>query len=173
MPRSTLLHSLLLGAGFGAAVVLGQYLPMLLPQGQAGRLHAQGRWPVNAPADPSPVPTLGEDEPIVYPEDTGGSSSATNGFLAVTGSYGVGTSVLYLVDTQSRQMAVYEARGGAPGQRRLVLVGARRIDLDLQLRGYNDQSEYDYRALETLFEKGDRKADKQPPPVDKAPELPK
>lgn len=163
----------MLGAGFGAAVVLGQYLPLLLPQGQAERLHAQGRGPVNAPSDPSPVPTIDEDKPIVYPEDNGGSSSSMNGFLAVTGSYGVGTSVLYLVDTQNRQLAVYEARGGAPGQRRLVLVGARRIDLDLQLRGYNDQSEYDYRALETLFEKGDRKADKQPTPLDKPPVQPK
>lgn len=178
MPRSTLLHSLLLGAGFGAAVVFGQYLvlgqyrPHLLP-GATGALHAQGRGPVNAPADPAPVPAIGEDEPIVYPEDNGGSSSSTNGFLAVTGSYGVGTSVLYLVDTQSRQLAVYEARGGAPGQRRLVLVGARRIDLDLQLRGYNDQSEYDYRALETLFEKGDRKADTPTPPLDKPAAQPK
>jgi hypothetical protein len=94
---------------------------------------------------------------VDHPEKRGG-------FVAVTGSYGVGTSVLYLVDTVNRQIAVYEARGGSTEQRRLVLVGARRIDLDLQLRGYNDRSEYDYRALEELFHKGDRKADKQPTP---------
>ena len=38
--------------------------------------------------------------------------------------------MLYLIDTNSRQLAVYEARGGSAGNRRVVLVGARRIDLD-------------------------------------------
>jgi hypothetical protein len=90
---------------------------------------------------------------LVYGEE-GSSASSNNGFLAVTGSYGVGTSVLYLVDTVSRQLAVYEARGGGAEQRRIVLVGARRIDLDLQLRGYNDRSEYEYDQLERLFKRG-------------------
>ena len=39
-------------------------------------------------------------------------------FLAVTGSYGLGTSVLYLIDAKNRQLAVYEARGGSPDMRR-------------------------------------------------------
>jgi hypothetical protein len=90
--------------------------------------------------------------PVVYPEDSGQASSA-NGFLAVTGSYGVGTSVLYVIDTVNRQLAVYEARGGGPDMRRIVLVGARKMDLDLMLEGYNDRSEYDYRKLRTVFEK--------------------
>lgn len=89
---------------------------------------------------------------LVYPE-SGGSSASSNGFLAVTGSYGVGTSVLYVIDTETRQLAVYEARGGSRSMRRLTLVGARKIDLDLQLRGYNDESEYPYGALEKMFEK--------------------
>jgi hypothetical protein len=42
-------------------------------------------------------------------------------------------------------------------QRRVVLVGARKIDLDLQLRGYNDRSEYGYDKLEQLFQKPGRK----------------
>ena len=83
---------------------------------------------------------------------TGGQSASANGFLAVTGSYGVGTSVLYLIDTENRQLAVYEARGGSEAQRRIVLVGARRIDLDLMLEKYNDRSEYDYRQLRAMFE---------------------
>lgn len=91
------------------------------------------------------------DGPLVY-ESGGGASSSANGFLAVTGSYGVGTSVLYLVDTQKRQLAVYEARGGSQNSRRLTLVGARRIDLDLQLEGYNDESEFTYGALLEKFE---------------------
>ena len=167
--RSSLLQPFLIGAGFGAMFLLGQ----LLPIGAAPMaLQAQGRGPVNAPPDPNPPPDASADstQPVVVTEEGGGGAASNNGFVAVTGSYGVGTSVLYLVDTVNRQIAVYEARGGSTEQRRLVLVGARRIDLDLQLRGYNDRSEYDYRALEELFQKGDRKADKQPTPF--APKVP-
>jgi hypothetical protein len=141
-------QTLLLGAGFGAAFLLGQVVPNLAS--------AQGRGPTNPPPAPAPNP---EPEPgtgpaVVYSEEAGSAASA-NGFVAVTGSYGVGTSVLYLVDTVNRQLAVYEARGGSTEQRRIVLVGARRIDLDLQLQGYNDRSEYEYRELQDLFAKRD------------------
>ena len=157
-PSSRSLWSpLLLGAGFGISFLLGQMLSTGAGAGGA-RLEAQGRGPVNAP--PAPTPTTGKTEPapaLVYTEDSGQVASSNNGFLAVTGSYGVGTSVLYLVDTVNRQLAVYEARGGSAEQRRIVLVGARRIDLDLQLRDYNDRSEYDHGALEQLFQKNDRK----------------
>ena len=34
-----------------------------------------------------------------------------------------------------------------------MLVGARKIDLDLKLEGYNDRSEYEYRRLREVFEK--------------------
>lgn len=143
-------QTLLLGAGFGTAFLLGQAVPNLAA--------AQGRGPVNpppAPALPTP-PGPAAEPPIVYSEDSGHAASA-NGFVAVTGSYGVGTSVLYLIDTVNRQLAVYEARGGSAEQRRVVLVGARRIDLDLQLRGYNDRSEYEYDQLQDLFQKRGRK----------------
>ena len=96
-------------------------------------------------------------DPVVYVEDSGSSAAAGNGFLAVTGSYGVGTSVLYLIDAKNRQLAVYEARGGSPDMRRIVFVGARKIDLDLQIEGYNDRSEFEYRRLRGLFEKRDAK----------------
>src|SRR5690606_7773040 len=122
-------------------------------------LDAQGRGPINTPPPsstpgaPEPPP---ENQPIVYTEESSSAVSA-NGFLAVTGSYGIGTSVLYLVDTKNQQLAVYEARGGAAAQRRWVLVGARRIDVDLQLHGYNDRSEYEYSDLEKLFDRRDKK----------------
>lgn len=144
-------QTLLLGAGFGVAFLLGQAVPNLLV--------AQGRGPVNpAPGPIDPTPPADAQPPIVYSEESGQGGAATgNGFIAVTGSYGVGTSVLYLVDTQSRQLAVYEARGGSAEQRRIVLVGARRIDLDLQLPSYNDRSEYEYDELQELFRKRGRK----------------
>jgi hypothetical protein len=146
------IQTLLLGAGFGVSFLLGQRMP--------GVVAAQGRSPVNPP--PSSGPTTPEPgttaEPLVYSEESGHAASA-NGFVAVTGSYGMGTSVLYLVDTVNRQLAVYEARGGSAEQRRVVLVGARRIDLDLQLEGYNDRSEYEYEQLKGLFHKRGRKDD--------------
>ena len=98
-------QTLLLGAGFGVAFLLGQTMPNLLS--------AQGRGPVNAPPVPTPgtEPPPSAEPPLVYAEE-GGHAASANGFVAVTGSYGVGTSVLYLIDTNSRQLAVYEARGG-------------------------------------------------------------
>jgi hypothetical protein len=150
--NKTSLQTLLLGAGFGTAFLLGQFFAQ--PEATAPALEAQGRGPVNPPARPPEPGEPGAEarEPVVFETD-GGQSASADGFLAVTGSYGVGTSVLYLVDTRSRQLAVYEARGGSAAQRRIVLVGARRIDLDLQLHGYNDRSEYEYQDLQKLFEK--------------------
>jgi hypothetical protein len=91
-------------------------------------------------------------EPLYYGADSGQTAHA-DGIIAVTGSYGVGTSVLYVIDTKSRQLAVYEARGGSANTRKLFLVGARRIDLDLQLEGYNDDSEHSYEKLRDMFRK--------------------
>ncbi len=113
-------------------------------------LHAQGRGPVIPPKTRS-TPTKAP-EPLVYGGDAGGGAASANGFMAVTGSYGVGTSVLYLIDTNNNQLVVYEARGGSQSMRRLVLVGARRIDLDLQLIDYNDESEYTRKDLSRMFE---------------------
>lgn len=141
-----------LGAGFGAMFLLGQWLPRPEPQA----VHAQGRAPVNPPP-PEPTVTEARGAPEVVYTEGGGSSGSANGFVAVTGSYGVGTSVLYVLDTAGRQLAVYEARGGSTEQRRLVLVGARKIDLDLQIESYNDRSEFDYPKLKKLFEKRGKK----------------
>lgn len=75
--------------------------------------------------------------------------------IAVTGEYGQGTSVLYVIDTKRRQLAVYEARGGT--QSKLSFVAARRIDLDLQLVGFNDESleQVKYWALKKYLESKD------------------
>ena len=169
------LQTLLLGAGFGAAFLIGQCFPRTADssannqwngsQSESGdanatpaslTLGAQGRGPVNpAPRPVTPADPLPTDAGVNYIENS--STSSANGFLAVTGSYGMGTQVLYVIDTNSRQLAVYEARGGSTEQRRIVMVGARRIDLDLQLPGYNDRSEYEYGDLEKLFAKRDKK----------------
>jgi hypothetical protein len=147
--------TLAIGAMMSASFLAGQWLQSdrSVPSGPVfgpDALLAQGRGPANPPpvasTQPATIPPA-----VVYPEDSGQASSA-NGFLAVTGSYGVGTSVLYVIDTVNRQLAVYEARGGTESMRRIVLVGARKMDLDLMLEGYNDRSEYDYRKLRDVFE---------------------
>lgn len=129
----------------------------LTPQLEAQGLGSSGRSPSLPPTGPVVVETEQQPDVLLYSEGSGGASAATNGILAVTGSYGVGTSVLYVIDTESKQLAVYEARGGSRTMRRLTLVGARRIDLDLQLRGYNDESEFQYAALEKMFDSRNRK----------------
>jgi hypothetical protein len=87
---------------------------------------------------------------VIHPPAFGNADS--NGrMIAVTGVDLTGSSILYVIDTQTRQLAVYQAQGGGASTQSVKLVGARRIDLDLQLYGYNDQSEYKYEALEKKF----------------------
>ena len=80
-----------------------------------------------------------------------GTADSNDRMIAVTGIDMTGTSILYVIDTQSRQLAVYQANGGAASMQSLKLVGARRIDLDLQLYGYNDESEYSFEDLQKKF----------------------
>jgi hypothetical protein len=67
--------------------------------------------------------------------------------IAVTGIDVTGSSILYLVDTEEQQLAVYQANGGSPSTQGVKLVGARRIDLDLRLDGFNDKTESNGKAL--------------------------
>jgi len=80
-----------------------------------------------------------------------GTSDSNNQMIAVTGVDLTGASILYLVDTQNRQLAVYQANGGSDSTQSVKLVGARRIDLDLKLYGFNDKSEYSFEELERRF----------------------
>ncbi len=81
----------------------------------------------------------------------GAAADSNNRMIAVTGSDITGASVLYLVDTQSMRLAVYQARGGGDKMQEVKLVGARRIDLDLSLHGFNDASEFSYEELRKQF----------------------
>jgi hypothetical protein len=86
---------------------------------------------------------------------SGGATADSNeAMIAVTGTDVTGASVLYLVDTQRMRLAVYQA--ASTGQNMGVrFVGARRIELDMELNGYNDNSEYSFNELEQQFvEKG-------------------
>lgn len=89
----------------------------------------------------------------VPPTLNGGGTADSNGqMIAVTGTDVTGASILYLVDTERRQMAVYQASGGSASTQGIKLVGARRIALDLELDGFNDKSEYTYKELRSELE---------------------
>ena len=75
------------------------------------------------------------------------------GVRAVTGIDVTGSSILYVIDTQHRQLAVYQANSGSASTMGLRFVAGRNIDLDLQVWGYNDKSEHSYRQMVEQFEK--------------------
>ena len=104
-----------------------------------------------------------EDPPVV--NDGGTTFSTTAGYgtsdsndrmIAVTGIDVTGSSILYVIDTEHRQLAVYQANGGSSSTMGLKFVAGRNIDLDLQVWGYNDKSEHSYRDLVDQFEKKNR-----------------
>ena len=80
-----------------------------------------------------------------------GTADSNGSMIAVTKIDVTGSSILYLVDTRNRHLAVYQADGGSASTQGLKLVGARRIDLDLELDGYNDKSEYPVQELQKKF----------------------
>jgi len=82
-----------------------------------------------------------------------GMTDSNNRMIAVTGVDLTGSAILYLVDTVNPHIAVYQASGGSSGTQAIRLVAARRIDLDLQLDGLNDRSEFTYKELAKRFEK--------------------
>ena len=97
------------------------------------------------------------------PITQGYATADSNGsMIAVTGIDVTGSSLLYLVDTESRHLTVYQATGGTRSTMKLKWVGARNIDLDLQVDGWNDESEYTYKAAtERVREARDAHAPRQ------------
>ncbi len=81
------------------------------------------------------------------------SADGARRYVAVTGTYQEGVSVLYVLDQKEQRLAIYEARGGAANSRRVALVGVRNIRQDTQLDGFNDESEYSFKDLEELLER--------------------
>lgn len=78
---------------------------------------------------------LGLDRVAMAGRD-GGGGDANRDLIAVTGSYGSGASALYLIDSKTRQMAVYRIDGG----RGLELVAARDCSYDFFIESYGDRS---------------------------------
>jgi len=130
-------HGALLFAG-ALLLVLGLVLQ------PAGAVQGSGPGnPTGVTQNPGPVRQM---VPAIATSDSNGS------MIAVTGIDLTGSSILYLVDTNSKQLAIYQASGGSDSMQGVKLVGARKIDLDLQLEGYNDKSQYSYEELEKRFQ---------------------
>ena len=66
----------------------------------------------------------------------GGATDSNNRMIAVTGTIGSGVSVLYVIDTVNGQLALYQCRGG----KSVELVAARRIEWDLKIDQFHDES---------------------------------
>jgi hypothetical protein len=66
----------------------------------------------------------------------GGTADSNNRMIAVTGTIGSGVSVLYVIDTASGQLAIYQCRGG----KSVELIAARRIEWDLKIDQFHDES---------------------------------
>jgi hypothetical protein len=135
------LHPLLQNriTALAAGVVLGAVLFSVLPSAAARQGSGDGGG--TGPAQTQAMPLI----PAFGTADSNGT------MIAVTGIDMTGSSILYLVDTKGRHMAVYQASGGGDSTQGLKLVGARRIDLDLELEGYNDKSEYPVQELQKKF----------------------
>jgi hypothetical protein len=77
----------------------------------------------------------------------GGTADSNNRMIAVTGTIGSGVSVLWVIDTVDRQLAVYQCRGG----KSVELVAARRIEWDLKIDQFHDESLYDPETLRQRY----------------------
>ena len=139
-PRRFVQHASVLVAGL-ALVALGMALAPNGARAQGGGTGGGGSGG-GVPVTPTP---------IVHQVPAIATSDSNAQMIAVTGMDLTGSSVLYLIDTQNRQLAVYQANGGSESTQGLKLVGARRIDLDLKLYGFNDKSEYSFEELEKRF----------------------
>ena len=87
----------------------------------------------------------------------GGTADSNGRMIAVTGVDVTGQSILYLVDTVGQQVCVYQASGGSSSTQGVKFVGARRIELDLLLDGFNDKTESNgkplaFKDLQRIFE---------------------
>ena len=96
-------------------------------------------------------PQTGQTVPQRMPSLAYGTADSNGRIVAVTGVDLTGSSILYVIDTETLQLAVYQANGGSASTQNVKLVGARRIALDLQLYGFKDESEHSYEQLEKKF----------------------
>jgi hypothetical protein len=109
----------------------------------------------SGPNEPPPVANPGDGTGFTFAPGYG-TADSNDAMIAVTGIDVTGASILYVIDTQHRQLAVYQANGGSSSMMGLTFVAGRNIDLDLQVWGYNDKSEHSFREMQEEFKKEGR-----------------
>lgn len=77
----------------------------------------------------------------------GGTTDSNGQMIAVTGTIGSGVSVLWLIDTENGNLAVYQCRGG----KSIELVAARKIEWDLKIETFHDESLLSPGRLRKMF----------------------
>ncbi|MCZ6598735.1 MAG: hypothetical protein O7B99_13945 [Planctomycetota bacterium] len=97
-------------------------------------------------------PTTGGGPTVLTTTPAWGATDSNDRMIAVTGIDVTGSSILFVIDTIDRQLAVYQASGGSESTMGVKFVAGRNIDLDLQVYGYNDKSRYSYRDMLEQFE---------------------
>lgn len=73
-------------------------------------------------------------------------------FVLESGTGKFGGPILFVLDTKSRVLSIYEAEGGTPATRGITWLGARKIEHDINTTFYNDKSEVSYSDLKQRFE---------------------
>ena len=91
----------------------------------------------------------------------GNTVGANNRMIGATGSVGSGMSVFWLLDTETKRLAVY---GTNSLGKNIELRAARNITWDLSLEELNDESQYKSEDLQRLAEKHRR--DQAPKPAE-------
>ena len=76
------------------------------------------------------------DQQALGQSTPGGTADSNDSMIAVTGTIGSGVSVLWIVDTEQRQLACYRSKGG----KSIELVAARNIEWDLKIAQFHDES---------------------------------
>jgi len=117
----------------------------------------------SAEQQPAPLPPTEVPGGLPLGATGFGMADSNGDMIAVSGPSRTGELVLFVIDTKTKQLAVYQATGGSKSTREVAFVGARRIDYDLRVLGYNDESEHPYRALKQRFE--EREAGKASAPT--------
>jgi len=108
--------------------------------------------PINGPLQPTgatpPLPSIrpGLDRSTVSTRPS--DSNSNNRFVAVTCPTIAGDSVLFLVDSEQEQVAVYRFQMGQG----LEYLASRKIEYDLKVSGYRDVSEFSYDRMRELYQ---------------------
>jgi hypothetical protein len=156
--RDYLIAALAVGLVFCLGILVGGMGDSVLPAASAQDGAFNPEQPQNVPngaantgggitISPNPNIRPGTEGRTVAP--TASDSNSNNRFVAVTCPVGSGESVLFVLDAKTEQLTAYRFLRN----KGLQFVGGRKIDYDLRITGYKDESEYTRDEMKRLFDK--------------------